>query len=456
MGGAGDSSGSSEVEVVGDLLDDVMNARTDEGPAQRHQAASAPPAQSVSAGTPGGFLSGENAVADLLTTAIDLPASVVHAAGATAPSVAGTGAVSDPAAGAQPPAFLDHIAFPDETDEQIAAGRVEDAEVAHAVAPVERLATYAELDKALDLHVLDTPETLEVAVNAATSIPAPEAAGRTSGRRFARLMTVLVLAVFAMWLLLGGPPGQQPAAVAPTGGVAAGVPGNAASAIPSAAAASAGAPTPVSAAGAAASQSVASRAPASAAPAAGQPGALNGAFDAASIVGTGTLLALLPDGQQYVTEKPVSVTYATDPAHRTGPAKLSGTFALTVTLSDEVNYMIYALGRGATGATSPPMPATWQGCTLTIGFTGSMTGAQKVSGASDFAGTASVRGTSAYTGCERAPVTLNAGPPETASSVPWTATGDASHLRGTIDASKWWPGLASILSRTWTFEVKTP
>jgi hypothetical protein len=102
------------------------------------------------------------------------------------------------------------------------------------------------------------------------------------------------------------------------------------------------------------------------------------------------------------------------------------------------------------------MPGTWQGCTLTIGFMGTLTGAQKASGGSDFAGTASVRGTSDYAGCERAPVKLNAGAPETASGVPWTATGDASRLRGRIDVSKWWPGSAAILSRAWMFEVGTP
>ena len=236
MTGSGGSGGSGGNEVVEDLFDTVMAAR-DEAPADLGQAAAASAAPPAPEATGGGFLSGEDAISDLLMAKIDPPASAAHA---TATNAAGASVSPRPAPGPQPPTFLDHLAFPNETDEEIAAGRAEDAEVAHAMAPVERLANYAELDKALDLHVLDTPETMIVAGSAVTSFPLPEAARRASARRLARLMTVLLLAVFAM-VLLGisalnaNPSAQQPAAAAPAAAIASGAPGNAAaSVIPSA------------------------------------------------------------------------------------------------------------------------------------------------------------------------------------------------------------------------------
>lgn len=97
-------------------------------------------------------------------------------------------------------------------------------------------------------------------------------------------------------------------------------------------------------------------------PGGGTAGTLQGKFDLVSMATQGTSLDML---DKVVTENQVLLTYEKGSAPRK-PATVSGTFILTVTLDDELLFAIHsAVGRGALGASPPPMPAAWRGCTAT-------------------------------------------------------------------------------------------
>jgi len=354
------------------------------------------------------------------------------------PAQPGPGATSG--AGSQPPGLVDHVAFPDETDAEIADNRAADAHVARMDGPVGQAASDIDLH---ELEKLDDTGTAYVVVGGRlqASPMLVGASERRKQRRAARLAAVAALCLVAILVIYGAvSSGSKAPTVQATG------------ATPSAQAA--GVATANSPAAATPSDGAASASPSSAASAVAlaseNPGAMEGQFDLASLAnGDAAALTLL---RQMVTDNDVVLTYEQDTAAPATPAKVHGTFNLTIYMDDQLQWTINVGMGGGSGASAPTIPDTWRGCTSTTVVQGQLVGAQSAVGATTFSGTASVTITTTVQGCERTGQDFRAAAPQDLTDVPWTATGDATGLKGTLS----FPKVAGVSAGiAWPFTVQT-
>jgi hypothetical protein len=181
------------------------------------------------------------------------------------------------------------------------------------------------------------------------------------------------------------------------------------------------------------------------------PTVMIGRLDLASMMSEGADLTKLND---LVAENQVRISYDAGDGGGATRARIDGTFDYVIVLDDAFLWSIQSgIGQGVFGVDPKPMPAAWRGCSITTQMSGQLVGSQTGTGEPTFKGTSSIAITGDVHGCEKTGANIKASPPQKLTKVPWTATGDAKGLKGTIIVRGTGEGSAAT---PWPFVVRAP